>query len=61
MDAEAFRTHGKFLIDYIINYLENVKDSDVFPNVDPGFLRSVFPRNLKFKYFHWVPSNFPFI
>jgi hypothetical protein len=39
MDVEQYRKHGKWLIDYIINYNTTLMKRDVAPNVQPGFLR----------------------
>eukprot|EP00095_Tigriopus_kingsejongensis_P005479 maker-scaffold491_size156641-snap-gene-0.28 protein:Tk05479 transcript:maker-scaffold491_size156641-snap-gene-0.28-mRNA-1 annotation:"hypothetical protein DAPPUDRAFT_304481" len=34
---------GKGLVDYIANYLENIRERRVFPNVQPGFLMDALP------------------
>lgn len=34
---------GKELIDYIADYLENIRERRVFPDVKPGFIRSMIP------------------
>jgi len=31
------------MIDYIADYLENIRDRRVYPDVKPGFLRSLVP------------------
>ncbi|KAI0229686.1 Aromatic-L-amino-acid decarboxylase [Lamellibrachia satsuma] len=43
MDAEAFRKHGKEMVDYIADYLENIKDRRPLPNVEPGYLSKLIP------------------
>uniref|UniRef100_A0A4P6D8R2 Histidine decarboxylase n=1 Tax=Rhodnius prolixus TaxID=13249 RepID=A0A4P6D8R2_RHOPR len=43
MDAEEYRRRGKELIDYIADYLENIRERRVFPDVKPGFIRSMIP------------------
>ncbi|WAR30449.1 DDC-like protein [Mya arenaria] len=43
MDAEEFRKRGKEMIDYVADYLENVRDRRVFPEVSPGYLRELIP------------------
>ena len=43
MDAEAFRKHGKEMVDYIADYLENIRDRRPLPSVKPGYLRKLIP------------------
>jgi len=43
MDAEEFRKRGKEMIDYVANYLENIEEMKVFPQVDPGYLQDLLP------------------
>ena len=43
MDAEAFRKHGKEMVDYIADYLENIRDRRTVPSVQPGYLRKLIP------------------
>ncbi|XP_072378255.1 histidine decarboxylase [Diabrotica undecimpunctata] len=43
MDAEEFRKEGKILIDYIVNYLENIRERRVFPDKKPGFIGEQIP------------------
>ena len=43
MDAEAFRKHGKEMVDYIADYLENIRDRRPLPSVQPGYLRKLIP------------------
>ncbi|TRY62929.1 hypothetical protein TCAL_15186 [Tigriopus californicus] len=35
MDAHEYRDRGKKMIDYIADYLENIRERDVFPHVQP--------------------------
>lgn len=44
MNAEEFRIHGKNAIDYIVNYLENIRDRPVLPSVEPGYLQNLLPK-----------------
>ena len=37
--AGEFRVFGKAMIDYVADYLENIRDRPVLPNVRPGYLR----------------------
>ena len=34
---------GKEMVDYIADYLENIRDRRVFPNVKPGYMRNLLP------------------
>ncbi|KAH3798066.1 aromatic-L-amino-acid decarboxylase-like [Dreissena polymorpha] len=43
MDAEEFRRRGKEMIDYVADYLENIRERRVFPEVEPGYLRKLIP------------------
>ena len=43
MDAEEFRKRGKEMIDYVADYLENIRDRRVFPEVQPGYIRELIP------------------
>lgn len=33
------------MIDYIADYLENIRDRRVFPNVQPGYMRNLMPES----------------
>ncbi|NWS46601.1 DDC decarboxylase, partial [Probosciger aterrimus] len=39
MDAAEFRKRGKEMVDYIADYLEKIDKRQVFPDVEPGYLR----------------------
>ncbi|XP_066546994.1 aromatic-L-amino-acid decarboxylase [Amia ocellicauda] len=43
MDTTEFRRRGKEMVDYIADYMENIEKRDVYPNVEPGYLRSLIP------------------
>lgn len=43
MDAEEFRKRGKEMIDYVADYLENIEERKVFPQVEPGYLSKFLP------------------
>ena len=34
---------GKEMVDYIADYLENIRDRRVFPDVKPGYMRELVP------------------
>ena len=36
---------GKEMVDYIADYLENIRDRRVFPDVKPGYMRDLVPEN----------------
>ena len=41
--AEEFREFGKAMIDYVADYLENIRERPVLPNVRPGYLQQLVP------------------
>ncbi|OQV23560.1 Aromatic-L-amino-acid decarboxylase [Hypsibius exemplaris] len=43
MDASEFRRAGKEMIDYVADYLENIRDRQVTPDVKQGYLRKLIP------------------
>ncbi|KAM4029201.1 aromatic-L-amino-acid decarboxylase isoform 1-T5 [Anomaloglossus baeobatrachus] len=43
MNAAEFRKRGRDMVDYIANYLEQIESRQVFPNVEPGYLRPLIP------------------
>ncbi|XP_034730796.1 aromatic-L-amino-acid decarboxylase isoform X1 [Etheostoma cragini] len=43
MDTEEFRRRGKEMVDYVADYLENIEQRPVYPDVEPGYLRSLIP------------------
>ncbi|KAM9310035.1 aromatic-L-amino-acid decarboxylase-like [Pholidichthys leucotaenia] len=43
MDAAEFRRRGKEMVDYMADYLEEVENRPVYPNVEPGYLRALVP------------------
>ncbi|KAF4524640.1 hypothetical protein B566_EDAN013749 [Ephemera danica] len=45
MNAEEFRQFGKAAVDYLADYLENIRDKKVLPDVEPGYLRHLLPTN----------------
>uniref|UniRef100_A0AAQ5YZ88 Aromatic-L-amino-acid decarboxylase n=1 Tax=Amphiprion ocellaris TaxID=80972 RepID=A0AAQ5YZ88_AMPOC len=38
-----FRRRGKEMVDYVADYLENIEKRLVYPDVEPGYLRSLIP------------------
>lgn len=45
-----FRKNAKALIEYICEYRNNVSEKPIFPDVEPGYLRPLLPRNAKLNY-----------
>ncbi|KAK9870418.1 hypothetical protein WA026_007989 [Henosepilachna vigintioctopunctata] len=43
MEANQFREFGKEMIDYVADYLENIRERPVVPTVEPGYLRQLIP------------------
>jgi len=43
MDSAEFQIRGREMIDYITNYLDNVGERRVLPDVQPGYLRPLLP------------------
>jgi len=53
MDANEFRLHGKEMIDYIADYMENIKERRVTPDVEPGYLSELLPREAPLEGERW--------
>lgn len=43
MDAAEFRRRGKEMVDYVADYLENIEQRPVYPDLEPGYLRPLIP------------------
>ncbi|GBP60907.1 Aromatic-L-amino-acid decarboxylase [Eumeta japonica] len=43
MEAPDFKDFAKSMVDYIANYLENIRDRPVLPTIEPGYLRPLVP------------------
>ncbi|XP_042281043.1 aromatic-L-amino-acid decarboxylase isoform X4 [Thunnus maccoyii] len=43
MDVAEFRRRGREMVDYVADYLENLEQRPVYPDVEPGYLRSLIP------------------
>lgn len=43
MNPEEFRKYGKQMIDYIVDYQNNIRDREVAPTLDPGYLKPLIP------------------
>ncbi|CAG9854375.1 unnamed protein product [Phyllotreta striolata] len=43
MNVEEFREFGKASVDYIADYIENIRKKRVLPSVEPGYLKNEIP------------------
>jgi len=41
--SDEFREFGKAMIDYVADYLDNIRDRPVLPDVKPGYIRDLVP------------------
>jgi hypothetical protein len=39
MDGLEFRKRGREMVDYMVDYLENIDARRVTPNIEPGYLK----------------------
>ncbi|XP_052120478.1 histidine decarboxylase [Frankliniella occidentalis] len=53
MDAEEYRRRGKEMVDYIADYLENIRSRRVYPNVKPGYLHNLVPDSAPLEPENW--------
>jgi hypothetical protein len=44
---------GKDLVDYIASYLKNIRDRRVFPDVKPGYLKTLLPLEAPYEPEKW--------
>ncbi|XP_059060613.1 3,4-dihydroxyphenylacetaldehyde synthase-like [Achroia grisella] len=45
MDSQQFREFGKAAIDLVADYLDNIRNRDVLPSVEPGYLLKALPED----------------
>lgn len=53
MDVEAFRKHGKEMVDYICTYMQTLPQRRVIPDVLPGYLKPLLPDRAPTKGEEW--------
>ncbi|GFW69551.1 aromatic-L-amino-acid decarboxylase [Trichonephila clavipes] len=53
MEAADFRKCGKELVDLIANYMENIRQRPVLPDVQPGYMRELLPNEAPEKPERW--------
>lgn len=46
MKSEEFREFGKAAVDFIADYIENIREIDVLPSVSPGYLAPLLPNTI---------------
>ena len=44
MDGMEFRKRGREMVDYIVDYLDNIDARRVTPNIEPGYLQDLIPQ-----------------
>ncbi|XP_028162826.1 3,4-dihydroxyphenylacetaldehyde synthase-like [Ostrinia furnacalis] len=45
MDSQQFREFGKAAIDLVADYIDNIRERDVLPSIEPGYLIDILPEN----------------
>ena len=53
MDFNEYRDKGKETVDYIADYLQNIRSRRVFPDVVPGYIRELLPSEAPAKGEQW--------
>ncbi|XP_011502491.1 PREDICTED: aromatic-L-amino-acid decarboxylase-like isoform X2 [Ceratosolen solmsi marchali] len=53
MDVQEFRTRGKDMVEYICEFISNIKDRRVTPDVGPGYLKPMLPTDPPFQPESW--------
>ncbi|KAG7208395.1 hypothetical protein KM043_014627 [Ampulex compressa] len=53
MDSEEFREFGKAAIDFVANYTDGLRDRNVLPDVEPGYLSQLLPQEAPRKAERW--------
>ncbi|VDN26269.1 unnamed protein product [Gongylonema pulchrum] len=43
MSSNDFRKYGKEMVDYIVDYVQNIHKKRVVPAIEPGYLRDLLP------------------
>uniref|UniRef100_A0A023F2F5 Putative aromatic-l-amino-acid/l-histidine decarboxylase n=1 Tax=Triatoma infestans TaxID=30076 RepID=A0A023F2F5_TRIIF len=54
MNSEDFRQLGKRTVDYIADYLDTIRDRQVLPEVKPGYLHKLLPKEMPSSPDHWT-------
>lgn len=43
LSSSEWRKHGKEMVDYIADYLDNIETRRVVPSIEPGYLKNELP------------------
>lgn len=46
MNSQEFREFAKAAIDFVADYLDNIRDRQVLPSVEPGYLHDLLPEEM---------------
>lgn len=46
MNAEEFRKFGRAAVDFVADYIENLRERQVLPSVEPGYLQHLLPKDV---------------
>uniref|UniRef100_A0A0N5A402 Aromatic-L-amino-acid decarboxylase n=1 Tax=Parastrongyloides trichosuri TaxID=131310 RepID=A0A0N5A402_PARTI len=44
MSQEEFRINGRKMVDYLVDYMKNIEKRRVVPEIEPGYLRDLIPK-----------------
>uniref|UniRef100_A0A182NZH2 Histidine decarboxylase n=1 Tax=Anopheles epiroticus TaxID=199890 RepID=A0A182NZH2_9DIPT len=53
MDFDEYRRRGKEMVDYIADYLQNIRERRVLPDVQPGYMRNLIPESAPLEGERW--------
>ncbi|KAK9873184.1 hypothetical protein WA026_021417 [Henosepilachna vigintioctopunctata] len=53
MDSTEFSYYGKEMVDYIKNYVDNIRTRRVTPNIEPGYLKKLLPEEAPYHPEKW--------
>ncbi|XP_055595966.1 3,4-dihydroxyphenylacetaldehyde synthase [Uranotaenia lowii] len=56
MDVNEFREFGRAAIDFVADYLETIRERDVLPSVEPGYLHELLPKEIPEQGDDWKSS-----
>lgn len=53
MDAQEFKEAAHELIDFVVDYVENIRERTVLPSVEPGYLQPLLPNKAPYRREAW--------
>lgn len=53
MEAKEFKEFGKATIDWIVDYNATIRDRNVLPDVEPGYMSKLIPKEAPQKAESW--------